>query len=246
MRWFVLCLLLFPLAGSGAPRELDSGGDRVTLLELYTSEGCSSCPPADEWLSSLKNHPDLWDGLVPIAFHVDYWDRLGWPDRFADSRFSHRQQRYAALWGHGVVYTPGFVVDGREWRAGHRRGSIPLGEAEAGGRLRATLTGDDRVRITYSPRGEEAAVTAHLALLGFNRETPVNAGENRGRLLHHDFVVLEYRQQPLDAGTDGLFTATVKGPPDARPPTAIALWVSRPNNPTPLQAVGGWLQPPKQ
>ena len=93
-----------------------SGDQQVNLVELYSSEGCSSCPPADKWVASLKTHKDLWQSFVPINFHVDYWDRLGWVDRFANQSFSQRQRRYAQEWQSGRVYTPGFVKNGKEWR----------------------------------------------------------------------------------------------------------------------------------
>ena len=86
------------------------------LVELFTSEGCSSCPPADAWISQLKESPDLWKKIVPVAFHVDYWNNLGWRDRFAKPEFTARQRRYVAAWGGDSVYTPGFVVNGKEWR----------------------------------------------------------------------------------------------------------------------------------
>src|SRR5256886_7314986 len=86
------------------------------FVELFTSEGCSSCPPADAWISQLKESPDLWKKIVPVVFHVDYWDNLGWRDRFAKPEFTERQRRYVAACRGDSVYTPGFVVNGREWR----------------------------------------------------------------------------------------------------------------------------------
>src|SRR6476660_686425 len=71
----------------------ESGDTQSMLIELFTSEGCSSCPPAEKWLSALKSNQDLWKKIVPVAFHVDYWDRLGWRDRFAKPDFTSRQQR---------------------------------------------------------------------------------------------------------------------------------------------------------
>jgi hypothetical protein len=70
----------------------------VVLLELFTSEGCSSCPPADAWVSKLKTSPDLWKSVVPVVFHVDYWNGLGWPDRFSSRANTERQQHYSAAW----------------------------------------------------------------------------------------------------------------------------------------------------
>ena len=86
------------------------------MIELYTSEGCSSCPPAEAWLSTWKSSPDLWKSVFPVAFHITYWDDLGWTDSFAQPAFTQRQRDYAARLGQDSVYTPEFVVNGREWR----------------------------------------------------------------------------------------------------------------------------------
>src|SRR5271156_4139860 len=98
------------------PTEFRSGETQNHLLELFSSEGCSSCPPADAWLASLRGSSDLWKKFVPVEFHVDYWNRLGWTDRLSKSVFTERQQSYAREWANSNVYTPGFVLDGLEWR----------------------------------------------------------------------------------------------------------------------------------
>src|SRR5262249_10561477 len=95
------------------PKTFESGEKQSSLIELFTSEGCSSCPPAEKWMSALKSSQDLWKRTVPIVFHVDYWDHLGWRDRFAKPEFTSRQQHYAATWGGDSVYTPSFVVNGK-------------------------------------------------------------------------------------------------------------------------------------
>ena len=83
--------------GSTPPATtFESGETQNSLIELFTSEGCSSCPPAEKWMSALKSRDDLWKKTVPVVFHVDYWDHLGWRDRFAKPEFTSRQQRYAA------------------------------------------------------------------------------------------------------------------------------------------------------
>src|SRR3954447_8070401 len=92
-----LCMLLhcgFSWAAA-APIRLESTVNQASLLELYTSEGCSSCPPAERWFSALKNNPELWLKLVPVAFHVDYWDSLGWKDPYASKSYTDRQHAYA-------------------------------------------------------------------------------------------------------------------------------------------------------
>ncbi len=101
------------LAGSC---RLESADHRVTVLELYTSEGCNSCPPADRWLSGLPARGISADRAVLLAFHVDYWNQLGWPDRFSKPAYSARQREVAQRASSGVVYTPQVVLDGRALR----------------------------------------------------------------------------------------------------------------------------------
>jgi len=86
--------------------NLESGVEKNTLIELYTSEGCSSCPPAEEYLNNFKNKKGLWQTWIPVAFHVDYWDYIGWKDRFAAKKFGQRQRQYAKLKRTSTVYTP--------------------------------------------------------------------------------------------------------------------------------------------
>ena len=114
--FLVACLALPATLSVAAEARFGSGPQQTALIELYTSEGCSSCPPAEAWMSRLKDSPGLWKQFVPIAFHVDYWDRLGWRDRFSSQRWTERQRRYASLWQSESVYTPAVVVNGREQR----------------------------------------------------------------------------------------------------------------------------------
>jgi hypothetical protein len=110
----VLVMLCAAVNAQAADCVFESGPQRTHLLELFTSEGCSSCPPAEAWLSKLKAEPRLWKDFVPIAFHVDYWDRLGWRDPFAAKEWTARQYQYSAVWKSDSVYTPGFVLDAGE------------------------------------------------------------------------------------------------------------------------------------
>ena len=102
---YSLALMLCGIAHAD-PIVFQSSDRQTALLELYTSESCSSCPPADSWLSKLKNDPGLWQTFIPIAFHVDYWNHLGWRDRFSDERFTERQQNYARLWSTENIARP--------------------------------------------------------------------------------------------------------------------------------------------
>ncbi len=97
--------------------ETRSAATRVAVLELYTSEGCSSCPPADRWVSSLPAKGFTPDRVIPLAFHVDYWDELGWPDRMAKAQYSARQRMQAGRHRASVVYTPQVLLNGADYRS---------------------------------------------------------------------------------------------------------------------------------
>ena len=224
------------------PVTFESPPIQTALIELFTSEGCSSCPPAEKWLSRFQTNPDLWKGIVPVAFHVDYWDGLGWPDRFARADYTERQRRYAAGWHGDSVYTPGFVANGQEWRGWFNGSALPKSNSKVG-TLRATVTGDD-VSATFTPTEGPRSVVLQVALLGTNLQSDVKRGENSGRKLVHDFVVLQFGKTEMTA--DGnKWTASLHLPAAASgdKPTAVAVWVSAGDNLAPLQATGGWLKP---
>lgn len=196
----LLAALLLTAAGPAATAavcEAKSGSNTTALLELYTSEGCDSCPPADRWLIDLTNKGYRRDKVVPLAFHVDYWNYLGWPDPFAQARFTERQREFARRTNAATVYTPEFVLQGEEYRRwfkvdfGYqlaRHNKLP---AQADITLRLSRTGQT-LSIDAAARTREANGAAlYLALYENNLSTQVKAGENRGRTLPHGFVVRE-------------------------------------------------------
>src|SRR4051812_5188527 len=149
----------------------ESGETQSSLIELFTSEGCSSCPPAEKWLSALKSSSDLWKKVVPVAFHVDYWDHLGWRDRFAKPEFTSRQQRYAAAWGGDSVYTPSFVVNGKEWRGWFGSNAMPITSTKVGV-LRVSVGDNGKVSATFAQETMQSQPLAlNVALLGNDLES---------------------------------------------------------------------------
>ena len=204
---------------------------RVAVLELFTSEGCSSCPPAEEWFSTLNNEPGLWTEFIPMAFHVDYWDYLGWKDAFASAAFTKREHQYAANWRANQVYTPCFVMNGQEWR-GNR---LSLPKAEMVGVLTLSRGAERAWLVDFEPgQGGKEGLVFHVALLG-SASSKATAGENSGRTLQHDFTVLNHA---FKAGVNG--RALLKLASDERAKAVVA-WASRGADPTPVQAVGGQL-----
>lgn len=246
LRTYLLAsLLLAPLAAAGTDSvRLESPGPKVTLLELYTSEGCSSCPPADRWISELRDDPRLWHEVVPVAFHVDYWDYIGWPDRFASPAFGARQREYARTRRVSTVYTPGFVLAGEEWRTWFFKPVLKIDNGEIAGKLTLVVDGPQASMSFAPPVPVAGDLDLHVAVLGFGLKTEVQAGENGGRTLEHDFVVLGYRTVPTKR-EDALHTAEftlpqAKAQSERR---AVAAWLSARGEPQPIQVVGGWLEP---
>ncbi len=230
---------------SAEPFQFVSGETRTALLELYTSEGCSSCPPAEGWFSRLRRSPGLWKDFVPVAFHVDYWDDLGWKDPFATEAYSKRQKDYASQWHGTSVYTPAFVLAGREWRGWARRDELPPPSKRLAGVLSAISQDGWQWNLRFAPSPEKVLPSCqfHAAFLGFDRISAVKSGENSGRSLQHDFVVLELvGAAATKAGNSFQATLSLKANRRASPGrTALAAWVTRHDTLEPLQAVGGWL-----
>ena len=234
---FLVALAGFACAitARGAEATFTSKPNRTHLLELFTSEGCSSCPPAEAWLSRLQNEPQLWRDFVPVAFHVDYWDRLGWRDPFASKEWTARQYAYSAQWKGESVYTPGFVLDGREWR----REGIPAAGAETPGILKLAVAENELVTANFTPAAnDKRAYELHVARLGFGLDIDVKAGENSGRKLQHDFVVLSLVSEPISPAVKQIRLPSGQ---EKSKRAAIAAWITEVGRTEPIQAVGGWL-----
>lgn len=173
-----------------------SGTATVPLLELYTSEGCSSCPPADKWLSDLK--PDS-NKVIPLAFHVDYWDYIGWKDKFSKAEYSERQRKTAAFAGAGFVYTPQFVLSGRDFKgadASRLNQAIAASQklaSRANLSLNASTQSNGEITLKATAQAANQADIKHadifVAIYENKLVSQVNAGENNGRELKHDYVV---------------------------------------------------------
>ena len=190
-----------PTAGGAAPSPaagrcaVASGPQTTPLVELYTSEGCSSCPPANRWLSTTV--PSATTGALALAFHVDYWDRLGWHDRFAAAAFTERQYDAKRANRARFVYTPQVLLQGRDWtgyradaasslaavRARPARAAITLAAASREGTIAIDAT------TTVGTPADRADARLFVALVDSGHVSDVKAGENTGIRLVHDHVV---------------------------------------------------------
>lgn len=251
-----LLLCLFPVLSVSA-QTFHSRPVLPQIVELYTSEGCSSCPPADRYLSSMAGQPELYRTLFPLAFHVDYWDYIGWSDRFAQKRFSQRQRALAKAGQFSQVYTPAFLVNGQEWRAwfgGARELPAPSGGGTPEVLALSLTLHDQQIRIltrTDNPGMlQSEAYSLSVALTRSGLFTEVRRGENRGRTLTHDFVVLGYAERRFQTEwhlplSELQVSATLREKfsadgPEAGATLALIAWITGPDG-RPLRAAGGQL-----
>jgi hypothetical protein len=241
--------LILCIAAKADSLTFQSQERQTALLELYTSEGCSSCPPAESWLSKLTNSPVLWTEFVPVAFHVDYWNNLGWRDKLSSEQYSARQQAYANSWAAENIYTPEFVLNGKEWRNWFGLRGAPASSANPTGTLKVWSEDLKHWQVNFVPPAPgtgDYEVTA--ALLVSDVSSDVQAGENAGRHLNHDFAALSLMTRPLvsqTGGTRGTFIIDNK-PKGITGRRALAVWVTRSGQLQPLQATGGWLPMPEK
>lgn len=177
-----------------------ASGEAIPVVELYTSEGCSSCPPADRFLSTLRGRSDV----LALGFHVDYWDRLGWPDRFASAEHTRRQYMLAQGAGRAQVYTPQVLVSGRDWR-GWPQWPATLPPPSGTPSLELARSGE---RFTVQVGTAVTPVAGYWVVLEDGHTSRVRAGENRGETLRHDHVVRLYR--PVAAGQGSAFSASLE------------------------------------
>jgi len=223
--------LLVASASAPAAENLcraSSGPLRMTVVELYTSEGCNSCPPADRWLSGLKGRDDV----LAQAFHVDYWDRLGWKDRFASPAYTERQDHWRVLGAARFIYTPQIVIDGVD------RGELPTRRAPAQVDLEVTREGNAYSAMVQPKAGSPARLAAYWSVTENGHSSAVKAGENQGVTLHHDFVVRDYLPvAPWAAGAPQRLHFSPAAAPDPAHPRAVGLVIFDPASGRPLQAV---------
>lgn len=171
----------------------NSGPQVTPVLELYTSEGCSSCPPADKWASTFKGKD-----LVVQAFHVGYWDYIGWVDRFAAPAYTTRQREVGVNNRLRNIYTPQVVVNGRDWpQWGNAESRIVGTRDTARTHISIKRLADDQFEATVTPTAASGAAqpwAAYWTVTEHGHNSKVKAGENAGEFLKHDFVVRQYTQ----------------------------------------------------
>ncbi len=232
----LVSLVLAPSV-SAEVREYQSSKLSPLVIELFTSQGCSSCPPADNWLADLDTHPQLWQRVFPLSFHVTYWNNLGWEDTWSQGEFTERQYAYYRGDFSSQVYTPQLMINGDEIRRwtllGWSLTPVPeLSETEAG-----VLTAQVEKGLLQAGFSRPLQKDARLRFAWVlpTAKVVVKRGENQGRTLNNPFVVLSVTDIP---GTGQEFAGDLPASPDIDDEAlAWVLWLEEQGQP--VQAVGG-------
>lgn len=238
-------------AAWGASPEFSSDTDRALLVELYVSEATKGSPGAEKWLDRLAgpaaddSGPALWKDFIPVVFPVDYGDKPGrWKDKFAKKEFTARLLAYAAKWGVSRPYVPTVMLNGTEWSGWAREEGFPSRGTEAAGVLRAQARIDNEVSVFFEPADTTYLNwTAHAAVLAFALVSHVEAGDNVGRTLKHNFVAVHTASAELEKGRED-FRGVVKIPTriaGGHHGVALVVWITRGDGVIPVQSVGGFI-----
>ncbi|HMD01039.1 MAG TPA: DUF1223 domain-containing protein [Ferruginibacter sp.] len=204
--------------------KVQQQGKGFVVMELFTSQGCSSCPPADEILGKYAQKNDSL--IIPLSFHVDYWNRLGWVDPFSKAAFTERQNYYASKLNVESIYTPQLVLNGKKELIGSDETGIEDAvnsflKQDASAELSITTQriGEGKVNINYVLQGAKAGTVLNLALVQANLTTNIRAGENSGVKLTNYNVVRDFKSIDFNTSTGN---ASFNFPSDAR---VDGLWV---------------------
>lgn len=226
--------------------EFASGAKTAALIELYTSEGCSSCPPADRQMRRLREALDPGAQAVPLALHVGYWDYLGWKDPYADPAFAARQEALVRVNRQRTLYTPQFFVNGAELRAARsslREAVRRVNETPAAAdiRLSAAASGKDMLRLrAQANAARRAPLDLYVALTESELASKVPRGENAGVTLEHDHVVRQWLGPVRFTGASAQLERDLRLPGAwNRSHLALAAFVQDPETGRVLQAAGG-------
>jgi hypothetical protein len=214
-RIFALVVIaaIFTTAAALLPKPVaPTPARKAVVVELFTSEGCSSCPPADKLLINFREqHRDDGVEIIPLGFHVDYWNRLGWRDRFSSAAYSQRQEDYADRMKLDGPYTPQMVVDGDTQFVGNDADRAQDAIAQAAGRsagaeVAVTRSAGDKLHVKVVSASRNASDVL-LAITEDNLSSSVKRGENGGHVLRHAAVVRDFRK--VGQLSDGGFESDV-------------------------------------
>ena len=247
IRLILISCLLTMSAQASETLTVESGAQQVAVVELYTSEGCSSCPPADQWLKALVETESDEIDVLALAFHVDYWDYIGWKDRFGNPKHTSRQRQLGANNKQRTIYTPEFFVGGKEARGTKKVLSqiYATNETDSTLQLKLSIRRDGNFfQIDLEPSHDELDTTMlHHRYFIYEKDlvSDVTRGENSGEILSHQNVV-RYMSRAQKLNRNNQHSITID--PDWQLENiGVAALVTTPGNGSYLQAVHTLIKP---
>lgn len=245
LRKYALVIVSFLLLTSSisTAKEYKSTQIATNTMELFTSEGCSSCPPADKWVSKLLKDKTLFTYTIPLVFHIDYWDYIGWKDIYASQSNTLRQRQHKIEGRSSGVYTPEFIVNNKEWKAWFNPFTREWGKStKTVGKLTLNHHEEsDILDITFNPQvTSTTGYKLHVAVLGMGIKSEIKKGENRGETLIHDFVVLKHKAYSPQRQTTWR-VPMLDIPHLKQKENAIVVLISPGDSQEIIQSVGGYL-----
>ncbi len=198
MKSILLTLFIIPVVVFSILTNKPNTSENIVVLELFTSQGCSSCPPADRLLNDVKS-----DNIIALSYHVDYWNYIGWKDPFSKSEYTNRQRSYSLKFDSSTIYTPQLVINGQEHIVGSDRRLLnqklnKYGKQSNMNRVELTEVSksEDQVSFNYKVEGSITNKNIRTILVINERKTSVKRGENRNReLINTNIVINELRFQ---------------------------------------------------
>jgi hypothetical protein len=240
MLCLVLVAMLGAFAGAETTKSFHSSPEPMALIELFSSEGCSSCPPAEKQLYALREKSDLGKKFCAINFHVDNWNQLGWVDRFSNEKFTLRQKGYSQAWGQNRIFTPEFVFNGTDAGVSLPQIGNSVGKP---GVLSLDIMKFRKIRAQFRPLEKTTQeFQLHWAVLGNGLESVVKAGENKGETLRHNFVALQLDSEKLPQQKKSEAYQAEFPIPEIKSEAktqSIVAWITEVGSTKPLQAVCG-------
>lgn len=200
MKMLLSVLLLLPVALFAETYQ--SNGFKTSLIELYTSEGCSSCPPAEQWLSKIYQQGFKQKNIVPLAFHVTYWDYLGWKDKYSKKTHDQRQRKMVRNEGGSTVYTPQLFLNGKSLRSvSSLKSKISVSPADIS--IKSITSETDKnviIDVFLNSKNMDTNAELKVNIVGYQNDiaSSIKAGENKGNEALHQYVVREFKNASIN------------------------------------------------
>lgn len=237
MKYLFLLLLVF----KAHALELKSSVEQTHLLELYTSQSCSSCPPAERWMNDLEKRAGIWKSFIPISFHVTYWNHLSWKDKFSQDKFTLRQREYARANGTGL-FTPQVTLDGQNFSSWSGFSDKNLSSQKVG--ILKVKIDNNKAQVHFHREQGKGDLLCYGAYMKSGFSTKIPAGENSGKILNEKFVALKLYQASASQ-IKNIYTCNFdldlsqKQLHDKQ--TSLVFWMTQKSNLKVVQAVGSTL-----